>query len=257
MNDGMIACNPRESLQAPLLHQRAKAGFICPETIKQTFASSKAVVLVSVGQVSQEGEKLAATIELANKSFASCDVAVCDSLQRHTMQITEALSSGELYLKAKLSGEVWIQRNEEALQLLTIPHRIFRWDEYLMHHDFEELNKKTIAAYKNSPIFSKEMHATIQEFVERYEQRLGPIDRKKAFDCCFNYLAEECTIMMQMWQKCKYNYIIYPSDILRVVKASYNEFVLPVNPTLLQWLKVRVRTRSAYKQIMVEQASEN
>ena len=68
----------------------AKAYFKAPPQDKLCFSKSIYSVTVSVGQKTQEKEKLAATLKIINNSFKESVIMVCDSLQRHSLAINNS-----------------------------------------------------------------------------------------------------------------------------------------------------------------------
>lgn len=231
-----------------VLSTQAKAIFLYQTKEKLNFPQSKAVLLVSVGNIMHEGAKLAAMLTLINKNFSSCDVAVCDVLQRHTIQIHDFSSVEEIYIKSKLEGEKWITRNKSLLELLKIPSKVFHWEEYFLRSNFDSCKEIVLKAYKEDETFKAAMHQTINEFIQRYERRAIIIDQKRAFDCCFNYLVEETAVMMLMWPECQYHYIVYPANMPVFLSVFHKHFVAPYWPTLLKWVTVYVRNRSKFSQ---------
>lgn len=227
-------------------HQ-AKATFLYQAQERSNFPLARTVLLVSVGQEVHEGKKLGATLELVSKNFKSCDVIVCDVLQRHTMQISDFSPAKIVYEKSKLAGKYWIERNLEHLQRLKIPYRIFFWEEFLSRSAFSVFREKIMLAYQGDATFKTAMDDTINDFVTRYERRLLEIDRERAFTCCLNYLIEESAIIMLMWQAQQYHYIVYPGKMPKVLGAARNKFVLPNNPDILKWVTVYVRSRGDNK----------
>lgn len=222
---------------------KAKAVFLYQTEEKANFPGSHAVLLISVGQDVHEGSKLSAVIDLINRNFKSCDIAACDVLQRHSMQITDLSPIEDIYKKSSIAGSDWIARNNKHLQQLIIPNKIFSWEEYLLRPDFLIYRENIIIAYNEDSLFKQAMNETIDDFINRYERRFISFDKERAFNCCFNYLVEECAILMLMWQKSGYNYIIYPGNMPKTLSATRDKFVAPVNPHLLKWVTVYVRNK--------------
>lgn len=227
--------------------QGAKVTFIRAQQEKMYLRDSKAVLLISIGRPAHEGVKFAATIDMINKTFAACDIAVCDSLQRHTMRMYEDLPKEELYKKSNQEGEKWIERNNVSLKSIKITHEIFRWDKYLLNNHFNKYKAIIDLAYKENSKFAAAIHETIDEFIERPSHPQHLIDKEKAIESCREYLIEECAIIMLMWISRGYNYIVYPGEINKALAAARSNFVKPVSSNLLKWLGVYVRTRSGCK----------
>ncbi len=234
------------------LSKKAKVTLVHAQAEKKNLPFSKGVLLISVGQPAHEGIKLAATINMVSKQFSSCDVVACDSLQRHTMEIYENLSKETLYAKANIAGEEWLKRNDAALNSFKIPHEIFRWDKYLLDNNFNKCLEKIHLLYKEDKAFANAMNETIEAFVERHIQHGHVKDRSKAFNCCFNFLIEECAVIVFMWPNLEYNYIIYPGKIPKVLEFSLYKFLPPVSSNLLRWLGIYVRTKNRHRKMAMD-----
>lgn len=228
---------------------KVRARFICSPEHKRYFHKSKCVIAISVDQPAHEFKKLASTVDLVNRSFQSCIVAVGDTLQRHTLQLGTQFSDDEIYKKSKLAGDSWLERNKSILERITIPHTILRWDDWLNHPEYEKNYEKFCDAYISDPTFVAAMDITINNFIERFSKR--NIDKKISISdikrASLKYLIEESVIIMMMWKKEKYNYIIYPSNILKIVEKTHERFVLPDHPELLNWVRVKLKTEYTQK----------
>jgi len=171
-------------------------------------------------------------------------VAVCDSLQRHSLQLGTNYSDEEIYTISNRLGAEWIDRNQEILESITIPCEIFRWDDWLNQSDFSECKKIIEELLMTDEEFRHSMDLTINDFVERFQKRQdNPVDEEIVRQASLNYLIEECAIIMIMWQKKNYNYIIYPSDILAVLYQAYLKLVVLHDDNLLQWVRVKLKTK--------------
>jgi len=73
-----------------------------------------------VGQATHEEELFAITLDLVNKSFASCTLLVDDSLQRHNMAINTTKDANFFYEIAVKEGDLWLERNRKYYDGLTI-----------------------------------------------------------------------------------------------------------------------------------------
>lgn len=218
---------------------------VCPESYKAEFKNSRCVVIISVGNEAHEGDRFIATLQRVNRHFKECDIAVNDSLQRNTMQITDLNSESEVHQKANQAGADWIKRNEHAFSQLTIPYSIFRWDEYITQPDFQ--NSKTIVenAYETDDAFKLAMHSSINQYITRNQKKIGDklVDEKRVFKLCFKYLIEECAVIMLMWAEKNYNFIIYSSNMIDVMQAAHKKFVEPTSPHLLRWVRIKLKTK--------------
>ena len=219
-----------------------KSRFECINKEKEKFSESSCVILISVGQLAHEGMKLKATIDICNNSFKFVTVAVCDSLQRHSIEISQCMKIEDAYLESKTLGTKWIEKYSDLLEKCN--NGFFRWDEWLLRKDFNQYKKTIIDAYSTCLTFKEAMNKTVDDYISRVinrtEKSIKPELARKA---SFNYLVEECAIIMLMWQEKGYNYIVYPSPILEVIKATFDMFVAQKSDSLLRWVRLKLKTK--------------
>jgi tRNA-dependent cyclodipeptide synthase len=223
----------------------AKAKLLYAKEEKKFLFDSKTILAVSVGKAEYEGIKFSAIVDLINKNFSHCDIMVCDSLQRHTLEIHEDLSKEEYHKKANTAGDQWIERNSNALNSIQISHQILRWDSCLANSNFNKLRGKIYSLYQEEPEFTRAMHETIETFIARHKQYGHIKDEDKAFNSCFNFLIEECTVVAFIWPKLQYNYILYPGKMLNMFEFIFQHQVGFNSQNTLKWLCLYVRTRSS------------
>ena len=99
---------------------RTKVSFKCPRDYAPLFKNSACVLTISVGQKNHESHKLHAAIDAVNKSFNSCIIMLCDTLQRHTLKIQSDKDENQLYGESLIAGDDWLTRNNLFLSKLTI-----------------------------------------------------------------------------------------------------------------------------------------
>jgi tRNA-dependent cyclodipeptide synthase len=223
-------------------HSEKKARFLyVPKCSAETVFHSKAILGISIGNPACEGEKLAATINLINTKFATCDVSIADTLHRHTLQIGSLNTPEELYEQAKKAGDAWLERNREILNLFTIPYTIFRWDTFLQDPLFNLNKEKITTLYSNNIEFRNAVNKTISTFMHR--QLISLTDEKQAFLCCKNYILEETAAVMFTWKAYQYNYVLYPNTISPCMEWAHNTLLSPSESHLVRWLPIRIRSK--------------
>lgn len=224
-----------------LLENRAKASF--GKIAEQlNFAGTKAILLVSVGQRYHEGDKLAATVDLINRSGIShVTVAVADTLQRTNFP---DLSEEAAYDHALEQGDEWLSRNGEILGRLQPGHDILRWDEVLADGDYRGLRKLVEDEYHTNDEYRQAVDATIGKFLERLSARDGSAELEKAFKNCLSYLIEECPIIMPLWASQGYDFVIYPQPMTSAMAKTREIFVHPEHPDKCVWLSLKFKKRS-------------
>ena len=208
----------------------------CAASDKKMFPQSKCIMPISIGVKIHEGEKFLATMQLINASFQSCALLMDDSIQRYTMKIDEPyLTLDDLYIKAIQKGDEWLERNKQAYENLTIPYDIIRWEDWRTHKDFDKSYSNIEALYNADEQYKHAIHATIEDFLSRYVIRMvkSNFDRMHAFDCCLQYLKEECAVMC-LWAQEKFAFEVYPSGRSKAMRATYEKLIQPVYPNLLK-----------------------
>lgn len=213
----------------------------CPISDRKTFHNSKCLMPISIGQKVHEGDKFLSTIKLINASFKSCVILIDDSVQRHTIKITDCSDEDTLYNKAIYEGNLWLERNQKIYTQLTIPYYIIRWDKFLRHPEFR--NKYAIIdnLYNYNENYKKAIDNNIEIFLSRYLKRLeNDIDYQYAFSCCLDYLKEECTgLCLWIEEECEFE--VYPSGRNESMFATYELLIKPSHPNLLKSVALRFK----------------
>lgn len=222
-----------------------KDGAICASFSNVNILSNSNCCLgVSVGQMYHEGEKLEASLNLINANFAQCTIVVCDTLQRHTL-LDDSLSAEEKYAVAKEKGGAWLERNYQRIAKLTIPYQIKRWDNWLQQPRYYIDLALVKAALQHEPKIKHGFAKTVDIFVNRLLKRDANIDVMQARENSMNYLLEEATIAMLMWQQEAFNYIAYPGEISSAFASIYDKYVNPEDQ-LVQWLNIKFKRYSRH-----------
>lgn len=206
----------------------------------------RAILLISVGQPYHESRYLQAQINLINESnFLSCDIVVADTLQRHNY-----ISKHGIEIATKLSsdyGSSWINRNSLIIKKLNIKHDIITWDFWLKHSLYAVYKKEIDTSYLSDLSYQKSINNTVNNFRIRTEKRIKDIGvsedwngENSDFQFCLEYLKEECAIIMPMWAKLGYDFIIYPKVMTEAMQASYEKFVKNFSQKA-KWLPLRFK----------------
>jgi hypothetical protein len=231
-----------------LQHGQLKVAFKCPSVFKENFEKANCLLTISVGQLSHEGEKLAATLYAVNQVFARCKILVGDTLQRHTDKILSDLPDAVLYANAKQKGDEWLHRNSKMIKQIAIPCDISRWDSWLYHPNFIEAKEKVERYYSADENFKKAMHATIKEVQARLVRRTlnNIVNLDSIFTNSYNYLIEECAAQL-LWASDaeSINYEIYPSPRNKILNYTYNQYVKPHNADTLKPISLKFKKRSS------------
>lgn len=223
--------------------------FKCSEAYKESFKNSQALMTISVGQGSHEGEMFRATVDSVNAFFGSCVILVDDSLQRHTMAISSSKSADFFYELSLREGDLWLERNRKYYERLTIPTRIIRWDMWLRHRNFRTQQEKVKVEIDSDPSYKLAFDTSIDAFLRKYLERLSD---KKAFDLerarklSFDFVLEECTALC-LWIELQCLFEIYPNKHNRAIEETRKRFILKNHPHLLNPVTIGFRNAKQLK----------
>ncbi|KTC82339.1 hypothetical protein [Legionella cherrii] len=212
------------------------------ENKKMNFEGKKALLFISVGQAYHEKGKFLATIELVNKyPFGRCDIVLADTLQKHNHY--GRLGEEKAYIFAKEAGDLWLERSAFALSKLNVPHSIIRWDDFLLHEDYAALKERVDAAYRDNEEYKAALHTNVLTYIERLTLINPSTDTSTLFTHGLNYLIEECPIVMPLWAKMGYDYIIYPKPLTPGMAKTRELFVTDEYSDKCQWIYLRFKKK--------------
>ncbi len=224
-----------------------KATFVGCQNIKNQFIHSHGIMLISVGQVQHESANLESMVSLINKSFRCCTIAVCDSLQRHNIDINNSYANNKYHGLANSKGDDWISRNQHRINLFNIPVMIKRWDDWLTNETFHEQLKIVMNLYKNNNIFYTAIHETINQFTNRFikNNKIINPNYEIIFTNCLNYLIEEIAIMMLIMPNEGYQFVLYPNKFISAFTVAHDIFLKSNGINLMNWVHVQLKRKSS------------
>lgn len=232
------------------LISHVKPVFKCRNDLnKELFKHSRCLLTISVGQEVHESDKFYATIDLVNKSFASCVMLIDDSLQRHTMALNSKKNADFFYKFSLEQGDLWLKRNYQYYKKLTKLESIIRWDKWLKHSDYFKQETTIKGLLEKDPAYKGAFEKTIQEFLRRYYQRLivqSNFDINRAQKLCFDYLIEE-NVALALWPELNCHFEVYPSQRNLAMNETHKRFVVPNYPDLLHAVAIKFKNRKQLK----------
>jgi hypothetical protein len=211
---------------------------------------SKCVLTISVGQPSHEGDKFRATLKAVNNNFAFCIVMVCDSLQRHTMEIISLLDKNELHKQSNLFGDEWIRRNTPLINQLSIPYHISRWDYWLNHQNYNQKLNIINRLYNHDKQFKKSVDATASGFLERNVDKMVK-EYDHALILSKEYLLEECAVMLILAEE-GYEFEIYPNQRNLAMDYIYSEVISAYDENLMRAISIKFKNLTPSKTATLE-----
>lgn len=224
-------------------HRIIKASFKGnPAAERKLFPTSHCLMPISVGQKIHEGDKFTAVIKLINQSFQRCTILVDDSVQRHTIGITNQGNTEVLYKIAVEEGDAWLVRNQDAIVLLEIPYQIMRWDDWFNKPQYIDSYLRVKQQYDTNQDYKKAIDANIDDFLTRYLSNFPElvIDYERAVALCLTYLLEECAVMC-LWTDGAYDFEVYPSGRNKAMEATYEQLIKDLFPDYLKPVALRFK----------------
>lgn len=183
------------------------------------------LLTISVGQLNHEAERLKSTFRAINKNFKKCHILVCDTLQRHNIELLKGFLPDESIKIARLEGEQWFARNKKFFDELTIQTTYSRWDDWLQHERYYESYSMMLEEYNNDTLFKRHMKSTISEFYFRKKQNFSTIAFEKIYQSSLNYLLEECAVQ-KIISSFNFDYELYPSKRNAILSYCHKKFIL-------------------------------
>lgn len=236
-----------------------KVNFRCKEEYKKQLNGSSCIVHISLGQAYHEGEKFLATMDLINETFSSCILILCDTLQRYSLQIEDhTLSEKNAYEKTLRLGNEWLQRNLLAYNYLTIPLKLYRWNDWLNHRDYKTYSDKVVKLYQTDREYKNCLQETIKTFLSRRSDLLpGSREYNRAFSISEKYLLEECPILIPLWQYTNCEFVVYPRFRTSAMSATYDHFMQDTSNSLLKEVALKFNRRVKPKKLSFSYVIDN
>lgn len=200
---------------------------------------SKCVLTISVGQPPHEGDKFRATLISVNNHFKFCIIMVCDSLQRHTMEIFSSLSKEAIYNQANVLGDEWVDRNNHFINQLAIPYKVSRWDYWLRHEKYNTKLNIIDNLYYGDIQFKKSVDDTAIDFLKRNTKKMLR-EYEDAFLLSKEYLLEECAVMLILAEE-GYEFEVYPNLRNPAIDYIYRKIIFKYNENLMRAVSIKFK----------------
>lgn len=176
-------------------------------------SAEKGLISISQGQECHEGDKLDALLAWGIAEHAHCILNISDTLHRHNL-IRQGAAPKEALRESQRLGDEWMLRNGETLQKYNSGfYRIHRWNDWLYHGDFSNLNHRVRDFYEYNDAFRAAAQADVNDFIGRKEPEDG-VGPDRAFESSLDYLLEETAAYIIMSRMYRANRI-YPGKPLR------------------------------------------
>jgi hypothetical protein len=223
------------------------------------FSTAGCLLRISVGQKSHEDLRFEAAVKLVESSFNHCTVALHDTLQRHTMAISEPGMVAEDYREDALSlGEHWLARNKPYYEGAGIEFTVIRWDDWLNKPEYNDWKAVILAELKSNDQYRDSFDHSVKEYLDRYGRRLenaDTFDWKRAEKLCLDYLVEECAAMC-MWPQTGCQYEVYAGTDNQAMNATRELFIHSKYPELLHSISIGFNRRPDMSPQVLDLVSE-
>jgi hypothetical protein len=210
---------------------------------KHKFKDSDCVLSISVGQEAHEGEKFAATIDFVNANFRSCTIAVCDTLQRHTMALKTEHDANFFHEQSRQEGDLWLARNKKYYDQLHTLNDIVRWDIWLKDPRYFHEKNKITQRMENDREYYRSFEDTTEQFLTRLHYRLKThtaFSAEKDLQLCFDYLIEEC-VVLNFWPDLNCHFWAYPNEFIPPIIETHDRFISPFHPNTLHLITLQLK----------------
>ncbi len=189
-----------------------------PEGQKSEFLGASSLFSISMGvdKILMQGDCLEKTIDIINITFGRCDIVISDALQRfNLMSLYPELSEDKAIDMAIAIGDSWLEKNQDILSNLVIPHQIFRWSDWLSAHHYQEKYKFVCNLFEHNSEFKKVVKASTRKYFERKAKQedvsLKDVYLKNNMAIAYHFVLEEAAIML-LWCDAGYDFELHPSS---------------------------------------------
>lgn len=221
----------------------AKVLFNTPEWSKKDGANiPTATLTISIDNPMTTNRQLKSIIYKINETFSSCDFVVCDTLNRYNIMMKDSsISEKEAKELAYKEGDLWLKKNQAALDSITIKHNIIRWDNWLNHPNFKSKLKIIESEYINNQNYKEGIDNTAITYLKRRS-----FDKDKNINLCIKYLQEECAVML-LWADKAYDFELYPSKRNQAMERTH-EILLQRNDQKEKLLPIKIDVKYKRKE---------
>ncbi len=223
---------------------RVKANFRGINQIHIPASKAKACLNVSIDQKNEQGTKLQAIIEKANRTFKSIDIMLCDSLNRYNIALMHKIAIEKATPIAIATGDEWIRDNTPYMQNRVIPGRIIRWSEWLNNEHLAPILKRVRKTIVNNKTCFSIFEQVATDYFHR--RNIEICTNKRAMNLAIDYLSEECAVII-LWSQLGYNFELYPSTRNPAVAYLFEHIFNKPQQNVLYFL--RVEFKKSYPQV--------
>lgn len=145
---------------------------------------------ISIGNARQTGDKLAAMVEWAERSFGQCLFHIGDTLYRHNYEAAGHTPAAAWDLSRR-AGDEWLDAHRDIIESCRVPYEIIRWQRWLDAPEYPALHTAIRDMYLSDEEFRRAVMADVWAFMERQQERIQAIGPEKFISSCIAFLLEE------------------------------------------------------------------
>jgi hypothetical protein len=198
---------------------RASVSLRAPEGEKSEFIGASGLFSISMGidKILMQGTCLKDAITIINSTFRCCDIVVSDTLQRFNfMSLYAGLSEDEALEMAVEIGDKWLSKSRQILANLAIPHKIFRWSDWLNSANYQEKYDYVSKLFQEDEDFKNSVKISTQKYLDRkirYNsyQYENIQNFQHQLENAYKFVLEESAIML-LWCDAGYDFELHPSQ---------------------------------------------
>jgi hypothetical protein len=214
-----------------------------PEGDKKEFSGATSLFSVSMGidKILVQGKCLEKIVEAINPIFSKCDIVISDTLQRFNLMLRYPDMSEEKALQVAADiGNNWLEKNENILKKLNIPFKIYKWNDWLNHQDFQRHYEYVCNLMNEEPDFAISIMHSIKEYFKRKtKQDDSDVLLNKAMPLAYNFVLEEAAVML-LWCDVGYDFELHPSNRSAALTYVHKLYYKDKNQRYLKQCRIKI-----------------
>lgn len=215
------------------MNNKYRASLVVPLTTNlykddTDFSNAACIMSVSIGHPAYNSSKLKSTLELINKTFSKCTIAVCDTLSRYTIALKkDQFDEIQMHAEARKLGDEWLDRNNKLITdtFTQIKYNIKRWDDYLAVDLKQYYIQKIDELYTKDLEFRNLVEQTILGFLAKRKIIYDDDNFSHSYELCKKFLLEECAIMSMWCEVEDVDYDVYPDIRYKAISRAMQHLV--------------------------------
>ena len=177
---------------------------------------------VSLGNENERGDKLKAVTTWMNKVFDRHIIDLSDTLYRWNDVKPDGSIPDDAHQCAYRKGSEWLAQAAPALDLLPVGTRVIRWDHWLKHPEFPDLQARFARLMTADERFRAAVDSDVSHFLDRRRRTGDPTDAS-AVAGCHGFILEELAAHTILFRENPATLRVYPGGSLKVVDGLFRD----------------------------------